>query len=141
MKRQSSIRFLVPRDPDQVFFWRITLFCKFKLLKCMSLYTFNLFLTHLLRHDTTVGAWYIPFTRIECSKQQTRTLELAFPIHSPNLCNVLGTHGRGTPPTCTLSLWWLCGHNVRHAALPPHLCHGHKWGSTKQILRTGLLLV
>ena len=37
-----------------------------------------------------------------------------FPIPSPNLWNAI--MGRGTPPSCTLSLWWLCGHIVRFTA-------------------------
>ena len=38
-----------------------------------------------------------------------------FPILSPNLWNAV--MGRGTPPSCTLSLWWLCGHIMQW------LCH------------------
>ena len=63
-------------------------------------------------------------------------------IPSPNLWSTI--MGRGTPPSCTLSLRWLCGHIVRWLAatfMPPHLCHGHNCGSANpllKILRTGL---
>ena len=55
--------------------------------------------------DLTLFPEYTIIRKINIIKNQAE-----FPIPSPNLWNAI--MGRGTPLSCTLSLWWLCGHIV-----------------------------